>query len=87
MVAHAVDAASHDSLICSLGVKPPPLIVTLLMIDPDPTVSGGFDLVILDLDDGVTTPLAQGVCAGALDLVTAQHAIAVDWQAAAVAYP
>ena len=27
------------------------------------------------------------VCAGALDLVTAQHAIAGDWQAAAVAYP
>ncbi len=27
------------------------------------------------------------VCAGRLDLATAQHAIATDWQAAALAYP
>ena len=39
-----------------------------LLIDPDTTVSGGISLIILDLDDGVTTPISLGVCPGAIDL-------------------
>lgn len=39
-----------------------------LLTDSDPQASGGFDLNLTDVENGATTPIASGVCAGAADL-------------------